>query len=315
MSFGRAALVALVVFQVGCAQLLGRLRPDFDDGHGYGADDEPIRGGLLSEQGYVPVEQDRGIASTRGGGSAWVDRMSRDANLRDRVRSGGAGARSADDEEMHGSDSARAEDEGSSRAPAASRRATRGDFVDDAEEAGSLWSTNGQTNFFFSKNKTRTQGDLISINIEADMLRDLAAEVKRALKADERDYELSLLEKPTEKSAKAGETTDADAKSQSGTKTDEVKQSAAGTDLDARVAFSKVDLSSVIGVKAGDSFLAEVVERFPNGNYKIRGTKRVPYRGTTKLMTLVGVVRGSDLSDDDKVNSGRLYEYRLEVVR
>lgn len=309
----RAALVAMVVFQVGCAQLLGRLRPDFDDGYGYNTEEGPIRGGLFSEQGYVPLEQDRGIASTKSGGGPWVDRMSREANLRDRARTGRIGSGGIDEETRFQADHARDDDEAAPRLSQTPRRATRSDFVDDAEEAGSLWSTNGQTNFFFSKNKTRTQGDLISINIEADMLRDLAAEVKRALKAEERDYELSLLEKPAEKTAKPGG--DPAAKAGEGPKTDEVKQSSAGTDLDARVAFSKVDLTSVIGVKAGDTFLAEVVERFPNGNYKIRGTKRVAYRGTTKLMTLIGVVRGSDLSDDDKVNSGRLYEYRLEVVR
>jgi flagellar basal body L-ring protein FlgH len=300
----RILLLALVLAQTGCAEVLGRLRPDLDDSYGY--NEEPVRGGFLSELGYVSGEPDRGIASEKSSGG-WVDRMSRDANLRDRTRS----ARSADafeDQESLSNVEADGVDREERPLPPMQRRVTRNDFVDDAQEAGSLWSTNGQTNFFFSKNKTRTPGDLININIEADLLRDLAAEVKRALRPEERDYELSLLSNTPEKG-------DAKAEAKADKKTDEVKQSSASPDLDARAAYSKVDLSGVIGVKAGDTFLAEVVERYPNGNYKIRGTKRIPFRGTTKLMTLVGVVRGSDLTDDDKVNSGRLYEYRLEVVR
>jgi flagellar basal body L-ring protein FlgH len=62
--------------------------------------------------------------------------------------------------------------------------------------------------------------------------------------------------------------------------------------------------------------MAEIIERYPNGNYKIRGTKRVLYKnGTPRLVNLVGVVRGSDIAEDDTVPSGKLYEYRLEAVR
>jgi flagellar basal body L-ring protein FlgH len=127
-----------------------------------------------------------------------------------------------------------------------------------------------------------------------------------------------LLEKSTTGKQAGGSKGDAKVASNDGAKDsgkDEIKQSSAAPDEKGNLSFSQVDLKEAIGAKAGDTFLAEVIERFPNGNYKIRGTKRLPFRGGSKLMTLVGVVRGNDLSDDDKVNSGRLYEYRLEVVR
>ncbi len=286
----------------GCAQLLGQLRRDLDDG--YYADEEPVRGGILSEYEDLP-SSGRSPASgrdARGGGDGWVNRMNRETNLRDRQRSYGYSTAAHDDAE------ADEDGQGERSIPQQPRRVTRSDFVDASEDAGSLWSTSGQTNFFFSKNRTRSPGDLITINIEADMVRDLAAEVKRALSPDERDHELALLEKPAAtkpgvEGAKADE------------KKDEIKQSKAAPDAGGAATFAQVDLKDAIGAKAGDTFLAEVIERFPNGNYKIRGTKRLPFRGGSKLMTLVGVVRGNDLSDDDKVNSGRLYEYRLEVVR
>jgi flagellar basal body L-ring protein FlgH len=62
--------------------------------------------------------------------------------------------------------------------------------------------------------------------------------------------------------------------------------------------------------------MAEIVERYPNGNYKIRGTKRVLYKnGSPRLATVVAVAKGTDIGEDDVINSGKLYEYRLEAFR
>jgi flagellar L-ring protein precursor FlgH len=281
----------LAVFQTGCAQVLGTLRPDFDDG--YSDAESATSGGMLSDFDGYHSQADRGVAS-------WETPSSRNANLRDRARDQFRNEEEAlnAEERIQGSN----EEQPGFQLP---KRMTRADLVDAAEDAGSLWSSSGESNFFFSKNKTRAAGELVTINIEAEFLRDVAAEVKRTLRREERDYELSQLKAP-------GSTAQAPSAAPN---TDQVKQTAAAPDQDGRASFAQVDLQGVIGVKAGDTFLAEVVERYPNGNYKIRGTKRIPYRGTSKLMTLVGIVRGSDLSDDDKVNSGKLYEYRLEVVR
>jgi flagellar basal body L-ring protein FlgH len=313
-SLRQLGLVALLL-ATGCAQLMGQLRRDLDDG--YANEERTTRGGLLSDYQDMegPITGGRGLASggsSKSGPSAgqiddqrWVSRMGGTTNLRDRARSAGGVSTEQDDRDDN-ADGADVVPQ-----PTQPHRVTRGDFVDSSEDAGSLWATSGQTNFFFSKNRTRSSGDLVTITIEADLLRDLAAEVKRSLRPEEKEQEIALLEKKNlaTKGAKAQAGATADGK------TDEVKTSAAATDKEGQVSFSQVDLQDAIGVKAGDTFLAEVVERFPNGNYKIRGTKRLAYRGTTRLMTLIGVVRGSDLTDDDKVTSGKLYEYRLEAVR
>ena len=172
------------------------------------------------------------------------------------------------------------------------RRATRNDFVDRSQDSGSLWSSSGESNFFFSKNRARSPGDVLEITIESEMLRDIQAEVRRTLTHDEVDHELNLLESARAKRSE--------------------KDAAEGAETPLRL--ENVDWASVIPVKTGDSFLVEVLERHQNGNYKIRGSKRVPYRNAMKLMNLIGVVRGADISDE-KTPSGKIYEYRLEVVR
>jgi hypothetical protein len=77
-----------------------------------------------------------------------------------------------------------------------------------------------------------------------------------------------------------------------------------------------IDTSRSLEVKSGDTLLAEIIERYPNGNYKIRGVKKVPYKvGQPRLITVVGIARSADIGEDDTIASGKLYEYRLEATR
>jgi flagellar basal body L-ring protein FlgH len=285
-----AAMLALS----GCAQMLGRLRADLNDDQGSYS---PTVGGAYPERGYLEEERyipspghyDRSPAALRSASNE--DTWSESREDRDGQQ------QVYEDRESNGQ-------EAEYIAPRPPRRATRNDFIDQAQDSGSLWASNGESNFFFSKNRSRSPGDIVTITIEDEMLRDIQAEVKRTLTGAERRRELDLLEaKYAQGSAKAS----------GGASQDQIKTTAAAPEAP-DLSFGAVDVSSVVSVKASDNFLAEIVERFPNGNYKIKGSKRVPYRNTTKLMTLVGIVRGNDLGDE-KVPSGKIYEYRLQIVR
>ncbi len=288
------AIVAAVFMLSGCAQILGQLRADLNDDQG---SYRPTIGGAYPEGGYLdedrygtaPGHYDRSPAAMRSASNerGWSDEGE-----------DGEGSRASEGEENSTQEEARPR-------PRQARRATRNDFIDQAQDSGSLWASNSESNFFFSKNRARSPGDIVTITIEDEMLRDIQAEVKRTLTGAERRRELELLESKYAQGA-------ASAASSSGSQ-DQIKTSAAAP-VSPDLSFGAVDVSSVVGIKAGDSFLAEIVERYPNGNYKIRGSKRVAYRNTTKLMNLVGIVRGNDLGDE-KVPSGKIYEYRLQIVR
>ena len=201
------------------------------------------------------------------------------------------------------------------------KRATRADFVDENSNESSLWASDGQTNYFFTKNKVRSVGDILSVTIEAELLRDMGVEIARNLSEEDREVELELAqERLRQQSQGAG--------------TDQLQTSAAapgkveGQGYNSQTSGSKkdeaevrkatladVDLSRALGVKAGDTVMAEIVERFQNGNYKIRGIKKVPYRNGTRTVSLVAIVRGPDISDEDVIPSGKLYEYRLDSTR
>src|SRR5690606_3487338 len=57
---------------------------------------------------------------------------------------------------------------------------------------GSLWTSDGQTNYFLTKNRTKSEGDILTIITDEEFVRDVAAEIKRTLSPDERDAELEL---------------------------------------------------------------------------------------------------------------------------
>jgi hypothetical protein len=82
-----------------------------------------------------------------------------------------------------------------------------------------------------------------------------------------------------------------------------------------RATLADVDIYPELELKPGDTMMGEILERYPNGNYKIRTIKKVPFKkGPPRLVSVVGVVKGSDINDDtDSVNAGKLYEYRVEA--
>ncbi len=340
------ALLIVLCLLSGCGAFFGNLRQDLDD---LEADNSPVTGGRWTERGILAREYgDRAPAGLSDGGRysqlddqagpqgraryndnrSWVNGEQVDANRRDLNRYGGA---EAEDGQRAVISSGAVPD----MEPAMRRqykngmRATRADFVDETQNEGSLWGSDGQTNYYFTKNKVRGVGDIVTLNVEADLVRDVGLEIRRNLstKEKERELELAAIRKST------GDTGAADDKSKAGS--DKVATSAAapvpaGTERSpaataAAGAPSKeekpptladVDVSRSLGLKAADTMMGEVIERYPNGNYKIRATKRVAYsNGASRLVNLIAVVKGTDISEDDVVASGKLYEYRIEANR
>lgn len=236
------------------------------------------------------------------------------------------------------------------------RRVNADNFFDGAPNEGSLWVLDGQGNYYFTKNRNRAVGDLVTVVLEEPSIRETLAEVKRTLTSAERKMELSFAQERIKakvlgdpepaivpvpgssfvaKTDKDGKKEDrapaAVAAAPSPTpspqasltpeaaiaKQKEIEQQRREKVAKmAKATMGDVDIVPYVGLKASDTMLAEIVDRYPNGNFKIRGTKKVPYRSGYRLVTLLGVVRGSDINEsNDTVLSGKLYEYRLTVLR
>ncbi len=319
----------LLLSMSGCAAITGMLRKDLDDAP------EPVdpatRGGKWAERGlldeepgsmgpdsYGPVgHHDRSPAeySSRGGGrSSWITPDNRTTNERDGLR-----GRLAEGEESYRNNP--------QMSPSVKRqyrngaRATRSDFLDEAPNEGSLWASDGQTNYYFTKNRVRGMGDIIGITIEEPLIKDMGVELARTLTTPEKQVELAIVQEKLNQ--KANGTADRATASQAAPargaeapagENEEKKPEKEAVEAP-RAKMSDVDITQCMGVKAGEQFMTEIVQRYPNGNYKVRGTKRIPYRGGSKLVSLLGVVKGTDITDEETVTSGKLYEYRVEIIQ
>ncbi len=205
--------------------------------------------------------------------------------------------------------------------PQEKERFKKTDFYDDSPHDGSLWSNDLDENYFFTKGKSRGLGDIVSIKAEDSFIKQIAEEIKKTLTPLEQEIEMALYMKANppgavgvkdEKNPQAG--------------ADRNMASLTEEDLSANGAFqmrermlkasqwANVDLTKSIGLQNNEEIRAEVIDRFKNGNYKVRAVKRVMYRGTSKLISIVGVAPANDFDEKDAIASGKLYEYRLKVA-
>ena len=334
-------VLVAVVMASGCAQLMGSLRGDLDDGQP--SDPGPTVGGnwteagLLSDNGSNPGDSryaavghtDRNPASDQYGGTAGRDSWLSPSNLENNRRDLNRGAQDAD--------RAVAFSNTPSVVPTTRRlykngsRATRDDFVDEAQNEGSLWAADGQSNYFFSKNKIRGVGDIVTITMDQTMVNDAAAEITRTLSPTEKAGEIALAQARMDSRAPASDSvaTTAAAPAKPGTSPLDAPpppkaigghcSSGCGGKNDGtaggKATAADIDVLQSLNLKAGDTIMGEIAERYPNGNYKVRGTKKVRYNNGNRYVNLLGISKGTDISEDDKIDSGKLYEYKLEAVR
>ncbi|HTL11293.1 MAG TPA: flagellar basal body L-ring protein FlgH [Bdellovibrionota bacterium] len=319
-AFKLTLAVAVLVWTSGCAQLMGNLRRDMDD---HGPYQEPTVGGTFSERNLLadyefedPASRqddegeyrtvghsERGPASMRTGNDgqpgSWIPPQS---------TAGPVGPAYTDNPNLP-PETKRLYQDGV--------RARKADFEDSAPNEGSLWASTGQTNYFFTKNKVKAVGDLVTVVLKDRVIKDMGAEVKKTLTQEEADAAVLETEEKRRMEAlkggrgPAGQAAAAQAQAQA------QGQERTGEEPPAipPATFADVDVTGALGIKDGEQMMAEILERYPNGNYKIRATKRVPYKNQTRMVTLVAIARSTDVNEAETIDSGNLYEYRVKAFR
>ena len=316
--------ISLLFTFTGCASLFGNLRPDFDDGYGQ----EPTTGGRFSEGGQLsngyysdgrdPASENQ--SGKMGGQGSWMndenDNRARQFNTRSPNNMNG-------DERLAYSNSPSV-NSAQKRLYKNGERATKSDFIDDAKNDGSLWTSDGQTNYYLTKNRVHTVGDILTITADENLVRDMSNELKRTLTPEERDLEMAYTQESMRRKAMGLPDLTPGAPAAGG---DQVASTAASADRapasqlekkDVEIpqaSWADVDLKKAIEFKAGDAFMGEVIERYPNGNYKVKGVKRVRYRNGYRMIHMTAIAKNADIAEDDTIPAGKLYEYRLEALR
>lgn len=195
---------------------------------------------------------------------------------------------------------------------AKSARVNRSDFEKAAaQNENSLWKDDGQSNFLFSANKQRAPGDLISIEVEPDLKRDIVREFGKTVPDDERDA-MAIPGYTKEKSPNRAVASAVDKTSANGTAT------APAEEGDAKKTSTDVGASRSGEPEISDTptfITGEILQRFPNGNILMRAVKRIPYGDHARTMEVTGIVKESDIGEDGVVKSSKFFESKVEAYR
>ncbi len=303
------ALLALLIFS-SCATLLGSMDKDYRD-----RDQDPstnTTGGRFTEGNWLR-ESDDSFPAHRENRAVAFEPGADPRSTAPRLESAGNGvAFSQQATYMPG---------GGANGKYA-KRATKNDFMDESRGDGSLWNSDGQTNYYLTRNQVKSVGDLLTVSADEDFIKYVSMELKRSLSKDERDFEYEYAKEDQAKkldalkggaAGKANDPTRTPAAASAGEEGE--KKAEPESDLKRDIAWADVDLKKFIDLKNGDPIMAEVVDRFPNGNYKIRGVKKVRFRNSLRYVSFLGVAKHADINDQDTIPAGKLYEYRLEALR
>jgi flagellar basal body L-ring protein FlgH len=183
-------------------------------------------------------------------------------------------------------------------------RATRADFVDSTPGENSLWDGQGQENFLFAQNKQVQPGDLVTVDVEKELKREIQYQLWMTLPPEQRrrrkpasTAEGDKAATPAEKEAKAAE---------AGKSADEKNR-------DAAEEAAKTNLASA--GKEDDIVRMEVAENLGNGIVRVVGQKRVIYRGVARVVEVTALVNNRDLDGKGRVKSSSFLDMKTQVIQ
>jgi flagellar L-ring protein precursor FlgH len=170
------------------------------------------------------------------------------------------------------------------------RKRYTADDLQDNGSTGSLWAGQDKDNFLFSDNKTKSLGDIIIVEVLEDLKNDIGNELKRAFpKPVAKKKKKKEGEKEGEEAAQGDAA--ADAAGATGKKDDEDE------------------------TKIYDKISSQVTEIISKDYIMIRGQKEVLFRKQKRIIDLQALISKKDILNNDTVESDKILESRIFVIR
>jgi flagellar basal body L-ring protein FlgH len=192
---------------------------------------------------------------------------------------------------------------GPSVAPEPRRRYTRQDFVDSNASENSLWDSQGQENFLFTHNRQAQPGDLVTVDVEKELKREIQYQLWMTLPPEQRRKR-----KPA--SADAAKAADG---AQAAAAPAEANKSSDEKNRDAAEEAAKTNIAP--GGKDDDVVRMEVAENLGNGIMRMVGQKRVIYRGVARIVEVTSLVNNKDVDSNGRVKSSAFLDMKTQVIQ
>ena len=157
------------------------------------------------------------------------------------------------------------------------------DFVDN-DSGGSLWANQGSSSSLFTYQNDKHTGDMVIINVLENLRNQISSELKRVF---------------PDRPKKTAEGEKKDAKTPAG--------QAAAANSPAR--------EEEMDMKIYDKISRTVMEEISKDYILLRGRKDVIFKKEKKTIEIQGLVSRKDIMENDYVNSDRLLDQRVFILR
>ncbi len=163
----------------------------------------------------------------------------------------------------------------------AEKRYQAQDFV-DSDDSGSLWTNQGTSSHLFSGVVQKRSGDIVVVNVMENLRNQISAELKRAFPDPPKKKEVA--KKKDEKAPGAEPPAAAAAKPE---EDDKVFDKVSGT----------------------------IVEEVSKDYLLVKGRKEITFKKEKRFIEVQSLVSRRDISDNDSINSDKVLESRVIVLR
>lgn len=166
-------------------------------------------------------------------------------------------------------------------------------------KAGSLWVMDGQQSYYFTQNKNRKEGDFLNVRLEGAALKQVETKVsviKNLLQELEQQEKEDSLQKLTSTGANPDQ------------KTAGAEQRAPASET--KKVVGKEEKSEVQDI---GPIQTRIVERLPDGNYRIKGQQPFMIGKREYKVIVAGILRPEDYNDEG-INSSKIIDPQYDVI-
>lgn len=179
------------------------------------------------------------------------------------------------------------------------RKMTKSKMEEESDlgsQAGSMWVNEGQGAYLFAQNKSRREGDLLSVKIEGAAQKQIETKVSVIKKL------LKQLEDEELKAQQPVPLPQADNNATPNAKVDAARAPASETKKEEKE--EPLDIAAVP---------TRIVERQPDGNYRVKGSQPFMIGKREYKVIVTGMIRSEDFNDEG-VSSNKLLDPQFDVV-
>ncbi|MGB0452794.1 MAG: flagellar basal body L-ring protein FlgH [Bacteriovoracaceae bacterium] len=175
------------------------------------------------------------------------------------------------------------------KAQAAPKKRYKVDDLTDNGPAASLWGANKSSSYLFSVDTIINSGDIVVINVQADLKNEITRELVRSFP---RAQPKRRKKKKNDKAKTADNPAPASVKADADPEAQEVSSN-----------------------KVYDRVSSIVMEEINDDHILVKGRKYLLFRGKRRVVEVQALVGRVDINDSKSVNSDKLLEKTIRVVR